>query len=168
MNNLEISRLLKSHPSTRNVFVSIHSSDTLPIEERSRKPCAYIANTDKSNEPGQHWVCFYFPQNDIPEYFDSYGVHPMRDFENFLKHKYIKSTKFVQHPLSTLCGQYTIFYILMRRNGYMMEDIVNIFDENNLEKNDKIVNEYVNRNFNSTVPIYDFDFIEKQLSGKLY
>lgn len=158
---------MESHPLTRNVFVSVHAADTLPTLSPQLKPCAYIANTDKSSEPGKHWVCFYFPKYSIPEYFDSYGVHPNKYFERFLEGNYVKNINFIQHPKSTVCGQYVMFYILQRCNGYSIDEIVQMFDKNNLIQNDVLVNDYVEKQFGVDLDVFDAYFLNKQINRGL-
>lgn len=167
MNNFEITKLMDSHSLTRNVFVSVHAADTLPKSSRHLKPCAYIANTDKASQPGKHWVCFYFPKYSIPEYFDSYGVHPNIGFETFLDGNYVKNITFIQHPQSTVCGQYAMFYILQRCHGYSIREIVRMFDKENLIENDVFVNNVVNNNFGKDLEVFDSYFINKQINQAL-
>lgn len=167
MNNFELKEILQSHPITKNTFVSVHSADTLPKCARKQKPCAYIANTDISSGEGEHWVCFYFPKNSIPEYFDSYGSMPRKSFEEFLNGRYIKNVKFIQHPLSTVCGQYTIFYIYHRCLGYSIFDIINMFDETDNLGNDKIVNNFIKRKFGKNLKVFDLNYLKSFISKAL-
>jgi hypothetical protein len=57
MNTLEIDHVLKTHPSTRNVFKGVYASNRLP--RRLNVPSASIGNTDPDDRPGTHWVALY-------------------------------------------------------------------------------------------------------------
>ena len=163
MNNREITHILKSHPYTRNVFMSTHAADTLPTVPEKR-PLAYVANTHKRNQPGEHWVCFYFPVSGPREYFDSYGFEPTTSFAKFLGREYWYNKRFLQYPLSSSCGQYVIFFIFMRALGHSMETILKLFNERDLLANDLLINTIVEHNFNVDLDIFDSDFIGKQIA----
>lgn len=163
MNNREISRILRSHPTIHNDFNGVFPGDMLPTD---RRPGFYVANTDPHNLPGKHWVAFYIPQNGVMEYWDSYGFEPPDIFQTFLTDTFKRSRKFIQHPLSSTCGQYCIFYILQRHKGYTLQEIVSYFSVNTLE-NDIIVNKAIEENFCVDLDIFDYSFICKQICQSL-
>ena len=53
----------------------------MPPKVIDRFPCGFVANTDPSDEPGAHWVAFYFQSERKGEFFDSYGKPPDYDDE---------------------------------------------------------------------------------------
>jgi hypothetical protein len=55
MNSTAIENILRSDNRTRNVFGGVYASDRLP-EKVDMYPKAYVANVDKSNKPGSHWI----------------------------------------------------------------------------------------------------------------
>ena len=65
--------------------------------------------------------------------------------------------------LSSVCGQYVIFYLFNRNQGTDMEKILQKFDNKDFAKNDELVNAWVNHNFNLDEPVYDVPFIRKQI-----
>ena len=162
MNADELSTLLKTHPETRNVFVGVAARDTLPKKPRRRRPCAYICNTAKAHPHlGEHWVCFYFKKKAPPEYFDSNGMSPQfASFQRFLGGYWKENRLMLQSPLSTVCGQYCMFYILMRNKGYTMEEIQSWFSPYDLLKNDQNVNRTVNALFNTQQEVHDATFLQ--------
>ena len=168
MNNKEISGILNSHPGIKKTFVGVFPADMLP--KKNITSGFYVANTDPHFKKGEHWVAFYIPsENDDEkhkEYWDSYGFKPPPIFLPFLGDSYIRSTKFIQHPLSSTCGQHCIFYILQRCNGYSIQDIVSIFTVNQLE-NDIIVNKTIEDNFCVDLDVFDTNYLHKQISSSL-
>ena len=114
MNNREISRFMKSHPRTKGIFVSTHAADTLPNKPRTKLPSAYVINTLKRHQPGEHWVRIYFPITGPPEYYDSFGFSPREDFKKVLGEDYIYNKRFIQYPFSSVCGQNCMYFILRR------------------------------------------------------
>ena len=52
--------------------MGVFSADELPIKE---SPDAYVATTDESDQPGEHFVAF-FTINDTTECPDSFGRNP--------------------------------------------------------------------------------------------
>ena len=166
MNNREISMLMRSNAKTCSVFGGVFAADTLPVKPRDNKPCAYIANTHKHHQPGEHWVCFYFPKDSPPEFWDSYGRNPQDDFKPILGATYLCSEKMIQHPLSSVCGQYCCFYILKRSQGFEMLDIVSAFTDD-LLLNDIMVNRTVEKNFQVDLDVIDIPFLNMQVARSL-
>ena len=85
-------------------------------------PSAFIINTDEHDEPGEHWVAVYFPESTKAEFFDSYGHLPSYFDERlvyFLQkaNSVIYNTVKLQGPLTPVCGQYCLFYIMHRERG---------------------------------------------------
>ena len=163
MNNHEITRFMKSHPRTKGIFVSTHAADTLPNKPRTKLPSAYVINTHKSHQPGEHWVCIYFPISGLPEYFDSFGFLPKKDFKNFLGEDYIYNKRFIQYPFSSVCGQYCMYFILRRSMNRTMSGIISQFTEDNLE-NDIMVNSVIESSFNVDLDVFDAEFVGKQIA----
>ena len=70
MNTKQVRNALCLNPVTNKYFDGIYSSDTL--KEIKERPDLIICNTDPSNKPGEHWVLFFFNQNNV-DFFDSLG-----------------------------------------------------------------------------------------------
>ena len=165
MNSSTITSILTSHPGIRKDFVGVFPADMLPTKARDAKPGFYVVNTDPHFKAGEHWVAFYIPldmKTNPMEYWDSYGLKPPEIFTPFLNRMYLRNTKFIQHPLSSTCGQYCIYYILMRYKGHSIEEIVSVFSEDTLE-NDIIVNQTVERNFYVDLDIFDINHLYQQV-----
>lgn len=78
-----------------------------------------IVNMDPSHLPGTHWLAVYISGNRRKpgEVFDSYGRVPPLTLQRWLN-KYCTTwtfnKRFLQDPLSPLCGAYCI-YVLNKR-----------------------------------------------------
>ena len=72
MYRLQLQSVLQSDPFTSSIYQGIYPIDKLP-KSIQHFPAAIIANTDESNESGEHWVAFYFTSKHTAEFFDSYG-----------------------------------------------------------------------------------------------
>jgi hypothetical protein len=89
MNTLEIDHVLKTHPSTRNVFKGVYARNRLP--RRLNVPSALIGNTDPDDRPGTNWVALCIDANSRGEYYDPTGRPPfLRAYLNFMN-KHCKS-----------------------------------------------------------------------------
>ena len=151
MNAIQITTTINSDPITRKHFCGVYALDKLPnvIE---KYPCGIIANTDRSDEPGTHWVALYFQSFENAQFFDSYGNHP--DFYNNIFSNYLDThsvnwtfnPKILQSVTSAVCGQYCIFFLSYKSRGYSMISIVNMFS-NNKKFNDFEVLSFVKDNF---------------------
>lgn len=63
-----------------------------------------ILNLDSINGPGTHWTCWYKPNNQICYYFDSFGVNPPKEFEDYMKCDILYSTYQIQKLDQIICG----------------------------------------------------------------
>ena len=146
----EIEEVLFNLPITRDIFQGVYSSNTLPNISKCLFPCAYIANTEKDIDQGEHWVAFYFDKKNSskPEYFDSYGLLPLKqNFVKFMKKPFIYSTHLIQNPFSSTCGYYSMYFIIKRCEGYTYQKIISSFTTDTT-LNDTIVTKYFeNLNF---------------------
>ena len=149
------------------IFVGVFAADTLPPIPRSKRPCAYIVNTDPISLPGQHWVVIYFGKKRRPaEYYDSYGRAPLPCFRNFINN-YKMNKQIIQSSMTSTCGQHCIFYILKRCNGYSMEEILIHFKKEDLLSNDVMVNAEIEEKFGTRLALLNTTFIHKQISRAL-
>ena len=119
MNSTAIEKILRSDNRTRNVFGGVYASDRLP-EKVDMYPKAYVANVDKSNKPGSHWIAFCFDSPSHVEFFDSLGQSPEPfpfSFVSFLSNncsKWSSNERILQSPFSSVCGHFCIYYIFYR------------------------------------------------------
>ena len=151
MDTSQIVCALKSDPIARKRFCGVFPSDLLP-KVLDTFPCGFVANTDPSNEPGKHWVVFYFQSEREGEFFDSYGKPPDYYHETFKEYvighsiNWTFNSKQLQSILSDVCGHYCVFYLCHRARGHSMKAIVNMFDSNKIS-NDTKVFRFVNKHF---------------------
>lgn len=137
----EIVKTLNVNNLTKMHFKGIFACDKLPMKA-VLKPSFYIANTDPSYKPGQHWVAFYFPRNEPAEYFCSLGQPPIKPFKLFLKRNskfFLYNKRQIQHPSSNLCGLYCCVFIYLRSKNISFTEILNLFNYYNLYENDVII-----------------------------
>ena len=126
MNTFQIEEVCRSDLLLRHKFGGVYSRDTLPIF--AENDTFYVCNTDASFLPGKHWVVMYMIDN-CREYFDSLGGRiNEEEFIQFLGGHYNYVLVQTQEPLSTVCGQYCLFYMCLRVRGYSMNYIVNMLD----------------------------------------
>ena len=122
-------------------FGGVRPSDMLQNCEVNK---FYIVNTDPSTKPGQHWVAVYLKRG-CCEFFDSLGQAPAQYSKNFNDLLFIHGPSYMytnyrlQNYGSSVCGQYCIFYIMMRSQGYSLYNIVNFFNTHSLKFNDSVV-----------------------------
>lgn len=127
MNTLDIQRILRRDPYTTRYFVGVFPSDKIPPIQTF--PAVLVINTDKHTDVGSHWLALFIEENRTLEFFDSYGLHPetygediARFVMNYPKLKY--NTVSLQSPTSNVCGQYCIYFLVKRCQGFCMNFIV--------------------------------------------
>ena len=129
MTTSEIESYMLSDPYIRCCYGGVLPSNELPTHIVRNKPKLYVVNTQKSNQRGQHWIAIYLNANE-PEYFDSLGNIPLKEFEDFLilnGPHYLRNMKQVQAINSNLCGLFCLFFAYFRTRGVEMQDILNMF-----------------------------------------
>ncbi len=164
MNGTQIESALRSDKFVDGVLVGIFAADQLPPKEY---PGAYIVNTDESHQPGQHWVAFY-TDREATECFDSFGQDPSKyspKIAEWLKGEFkVVQNEDLQSQDSTVCGQYCMYFVLLRAYGFSYEDVLSSFTKDP-STNDKFVCKFVNKFFRLKTSIQDRYFlIQKALS----
>lgn len=164
MNNDEIENALRKNPFTQNHFVGVFSRNTLPKE---RHHGYYVVNLDSEDQAGSHWVAFDIRNKGANMYFDSYGLGPpYKEFRKFLG-KYSHNRRQLQHPLSTTCGQWCMYFILRRCQGWNMQAIVKPFYQKKQLINDHVLNIVNEKNFKIKELVIDKKFVKKQIARKM-
>ena len=165
MNTAEIKKLATRHPEARKKFNGIYPVDLLPSV---KKEGVYIVNLDDSTGDGSHWVALEIEKRKNT-YFDSYGLPPKdKRLKKFLGKNYRKNLKRLQHPMTTTCGQWCLYFLLRRAQNWTVREIVKPFKKN-LEKptliNDHVLNYMVEKKFKlkKYVKVIDKEFLKDQL-----
>jgi hypothetical protein len=103
----EIYQVCKFHYG--KAFLGVFAADQVPTKFRIY-PNAMIVNTDKKDEPGEHWVCYFCESPKTFEFFDSYGNLP--EFYGLPTFPNLKcNLHSIQSLDSSVCGHYCIYYI---------------------------------------------------------
>ena len=137
MNSEQIERELKDY---KPLFLGVYSSDRLPTHRRG----LFISNTDPSHLPGTHWIAIY-NDGQHGEYFDSFGREPtgiFKDYMNTFCKNWTFNDRQLQSIASSFCGQYCIYYCVLRSFDINMRRIVNNFT-NDTGFNDVLVHGFV-------------------------
>ena len=143
MDSVKLSRALAAVPC----FVGVFSRDTLPTI--ATRPAALIVNTDKTTDPGTHWLAIYLDTDRRGEFFDPFGLPPLfKELFHFLENHcpagYRYNTQTLQNVAlqSTTCGQYCLLYVFLRCKGYAFNDMLTLFSGTNTALNDLLVRCY--------------------------
>ena len=139
-----LSRLISPNKCS---YLGIFSQDHLPSPSSNTHsfPLCFVANTDPSNKPGEHWVSFFYDSPSSLEFFDSYGLDPSFYGFNIIP-SHINHTT-LQALGSTVCGHYCIFYLYHRTQGLSLTRILCSFSTVDLDWNDKHVAHFVSKHF---------------------
>ena len=147
---IELEALAKQFPALRRYFIGVFSIDTLPTKIPSY-PAALIINSDPSHLPGQHWVALFLESKAIAEYFDPYGLSPIDDIFKFSKRvsrTLIFNKWWIQHPVSSNCGLYCIYFLVARTGGVKFEDFIHYFKDYDWKQNESLLEQWVLSNAN--------------------
>ena len=168
MNDFTIDKILQSKKEMRDHFIGVFSADTLPSYAQTGY---YIVNLDTSNKPGSHWVALKISKSKCKnEYFDSYGLPPPTlHFKKFMRYNYTFNSKRLQHSLSTTCGQWCIYYVWRKCQGWSLRNILKPFysKESNFLINDHVLNLVVNNEFKINRKVIDKKFVKTQIARYL-
>lgn len=129
--------------SIKKNFIGCFPEDNLPSLPKNLKlySKSLIINTRPSNEKGEHWVAIII-HNQKCFYFDSFGL-PILSMKliKFLHpfHVVSYSDVCIQNLSSNSCGKFCIAFIEYVKSKKSYEKFLFMFDNINLENNDKIV-----------------------------
>ena len=166
MNNVQIARLLNSHRLIKPYFGGVFSADQIIKQYNQLRNKFVVVNLDPSWKTGSHWVGIYFDEGKN-EYFDSYGWEPPYiEFDDMLRNYKMNACQ-LQHPLTTVCGQYCCFYIWRKCKGDSLKDIVSLFSREDFILNDTAVNNALEEEFEIDLDVIDTPFLKKQISKSL-
>lgn len=168
MNTQEIETILRKHKLTRKFFHGVFSSDKIPsklkINLRTIPMKTFVFNLDPSYKSGSHWVALVYKKNGKHIFFDSYGWKPkLASIKNLLQNNFSSNTQQLQHPLTTVCGQWCIFFILYASVHDNIDKMYALFSKTNLFKNDHRVNYYINKMFKKNHKVIEKNFLKKQI-----
>ena len=129
MDTLLIKKLLRNF----SCFKGVYPCDRLPYN--NKLPLNIIVNTDPSYLPGQHWVCISIKKNGRGQYFDSFGLPPLKqDIFEFLEAKCTKgwsyNTVTIQNINSHTCGHYCVLYIIFMCQSLSNDEFISKFNSN--------------------------------------
>ena len=160
MNTQQLQSILKQDPRVGPVFRGVFPRDKLP----PFRDGVYVINTDSSKGKGQHWVSVYITPV-ATEYFDSYGGDPIKEIKRWGKRKtWVTNPVPLQSPLSAVCGQYCIYYLLHRVRGVDMTTLLLDFGCD-VDVNDQMVYDYINDRYNlDHLKLLDTESVISQLS----
>ena len=164
MDATHLGMILSHHPVTRRRFRGVFACDELPTDRRTG---FYVVNTDYSYGPGEHWVCVEI--DTACKYFDSYGLPPMvKEIADYLPEKYKWNEQTLQHQLTTSCGQWCVFYVWKRCQGWRMEDVTECWLKKRLLINDHYMTHLIETEFNTDLEVMDRDFLRSQLNNSMH
>lgn len=114
---------------------------------RNTYPASIIINMDDSYSEGSHWCALLLPSPNSPvEYFDSFGQSPPHHLRTEEMDRYgcIHNPVVLQHPLSSVCGYYSLYFLIKRvLHHHTMDDILAPMIDRDRLLNDRMVMEYV-------------------------
>ena len=167
MNSQQIHSILQ--PRLGDSFCGVFSSDKVP-KKLYTYPAGLVINTDPSGQPGTHWLALYFDSDKRAEYFDTFGRAPeLPGILHLLKtscSSWDHNGARVQGYWSSVCGHYSVYFLLERHHGVPMKEILEKFD-NDYEENDSSITEWVNETFDLDTETYNTDFLVTQVCRAL-
>lgn len=170
MNTGEIEQALKSNVRTKRFFRGVYAYDEIPKVKRTNEKQFFVFNTDPSSKGGSHWVCAMINKKKGGKnvFFDSYGYAPRKaKFLSFLNSNYTYNKKTLQHPLSTTCGQWCIFFVWEKCYGKSISQITSKFDQKWPLVNDTIMNAIVQAVFKTKRKVMNKKFLKNQIARSM-
>ncbi len=177
MDNIQISSLLKRTSCLRHVFKGVYSRDTLPtLSPCQHYPFGLIVNTDKKDEPGEHWLAIWAPSQDKAIFFDSFGKPALFygiEIDQFLTDNFTEPYGFnniqLQHSTSDMCGMFCIFFLFYMCKGLSMREIVTKFEyPKHLLENGLLLRRFAARNLPKPIDMPDGVILKRQHSLPMY
>lgn len=173
MNTLQIQTLCENIKELQPNFLGVFPYDKLPDIHKLESDKFCIVNFDPSYKDGSHWIAIILRPKEKNIYFDSYGQPPPPQktaFFKILKHNYKWNKCQLQHPLSTACGQWCIFFVCAYFSDHSLAQINGYFsDKDDLLKNDFAINVFVNSllPFDDKYDVVNKNFIKNQFAVQM-
>lgn len=150
MNGATLTHILEHDLFTKKIFCGLSAPD-LKIPKDVNKPALFILNTDISTGVGEHWCGLLIFNNEVLEFFDSFGYTPYHyNFHMMLKNLNLKYYIFnniqVQDKKAATCGHHCIFWAYHKARG--VKDIEKMYKKTP-EINDRMVYNFVSNTFGS-------------------
>lgn len=125
-------------------IVGVYSKDLLP--NKNYVGSYYVNMEDHDEGNGTHWVMCKIFENGTAIYFDSFGVYPPEDINNFLNifKPYIRNNREIQDIKSENCGWFCILCDYYSRDEETFEKFLRCWSDDT-KKNDKILFELMKR-----------------------
>ena len=80
---------------------------------------------------GEHWIAMYVDTKRRGDYFDPYELEPQHiEFTNFMNEhcsEWAPNDRTLQSPMSTVCGQYCVAFLLLRCRNLSMHAFTRLF-----------------------------------------
>ena len=129
MNTSELLCCIQCDPVLKKNHVSMYAANQIP---KYIQQGAFIVNTDVDTKPGTHWCAMYFSGSGQAEYWDSYGLPPQNHYFQTAIINNSRSFTYnrikLQNDSSNVCGQFCLFYLMMRLRGHSLKTIVEKFN----------------------------------------
>ena len=142
MNTSELLCCIQCEPVLKQNHVNVYAANRIP---KCIRQGAFIVNTDADSKPGTHWCAMYFTGDGQMEYWDSYGLPPQNQYFRTAISNNSRSSIYnpikLQNDSSDVCGQFCLFYLMMRLRGHMLTEIVETF--NYYPNNDYFVYKFI-------------------------
>jgi hypothetical protein len=144
MNTIQIQEVLTNDQFSQKYFKNVLAIDELPKTNKKIKNSAYIINTDKKTEKGEHWLSVFYDDQSNCQFFDSLGMGPeIYNLDSFI----IKTSKAaftnkyaVQSIFSEYCGYYAILFVMIRSRNVSFRKFLEYFDKDTFKNDLKIEN----------------------------
>ena len=133
-----------ANQETLNAFYDVRAVDDLP-KFIPHYPIFIIVNTHTKNLPGQHWLVIFIDKYKHGEIFDSLALpvsYYIGRWLNQFTRKWKRNNLAYQHPLTTSCGAFAIYYVLKRLNTSCQERVLKTFKDNTFMNEMIVMNFY--------------------------
>ena len=108
--------LLNGDDATRAAFDGVYPLDQLP-RAVPHYPFLMFVNTQSHNLPGLHWIVVFIDAAKVGDVFDSFALplsNTLIQWLNRHTRRWGQSHLTLQHPLSSTCGAFALYYALHR------------------------------------------------------
>ena len=134
MDTKQLSNLMKNY----HCFKGVYSIDKIKSLKFNERPIAMIINLDPSHLPGSHWVALFINENNIAEYFDSFGFPNLSiELLNLLNINNVKKLVYNKYILQSIdsssCGAYCVLFLKMRCNSFSLNEFLKLFSNRTIQ-----------------------------------
>lgn len=127
-------------PILNQHFLGTFAIDKIPPPRLVKAKTGMIINYDSHKSPGSHWVAIWVKSDGNVEFFDSFGLPPIKTSLKQYLYSISNNITYNQNKLQSFsantCGLWCVLFLISRVRNVSLQSFVSAFEQES-EQNDE-------------------------------